>query len=48
MTDLIFLLLFLFGILTILMPVVIFMICRHASKASQTLAKMEHMMRHGK
>ncbi len=48
MTDFIFLLLFLLGILAILMPVGIFMIWHHASKASDTLRKMEHMMRHGK
>lgn len=48
MTDFIFLLLFLLGILTILMPVGVFMIWHHVSKASDTLAKMEHMMRHGK
>jgi len=35
-------------LMTILMPVVVFLIWYNACGISETLKKMEHMMRHGK
>lgn len=36
------------AVLTVLLPIFVFIICGHCERMRKTLEKMEHMMRHGK